>query len=149
MLNVAVWRKRRLCPSAIEMCVRRLVWYKSMSIYRKEHQQIFAAFFGRAVFEDVDPIDDDFDLVGIDAAAQQVGLEGIRERNDGDRLAVEVKLQLFHQTQTEARSHGADGDDGSGPEVTELKDERDAPRRASLPRAHAGTRPGSGGRLPS
>lgn len=56
--SVAVWRRWKLAPPALELCVRRLRWYQSWSADMEQHGQVVAAMFGRyAADGSVSPLD--------------------------------------------------------------------------------------------
>ena len=51
MTNVDVWRFWKLCPSELELRVRRLKWYQDMVENMNSHGQVITALFGHPKFE--------------------------------------------------------------------------------------------------
>ena len=52
----AVWKMLGLCPSQLELRVRRLRWYQQLASNISEHICILMAMFGRLGFDDVDTV---------------------------------------------------------------------------------------------
>jgi len=102
----------------------------AMRAHVADHELAFEAEFAgkgcvaraRRIAIEVDAVDDDMNLLAVDAARDQVFAEGFGDRNDRAGTSIHEEFEALQQTDERAVSHGADRNDRCRPEVTKFED---------------------------
>ncbi len=90
------------------------------------------------VARQIDAVAHHRDLVRRNSPADEIGLEGPRQRRDHGRAAIEEQLDLLHQAQGGAGPHGAHSDNGRRPDVAQFEHERPPMAQGQQPAGEGG-----------